>query len=165
MIVRNIQKTDNLSLIAGVYITSFIETYRDFVPDAFLEEMNQDDWLSSVENHKDFFIMIQDQEVIGTASISEGEDDAGEIQSIYLNHDYVDQGYGRLLLNAMVKELSERGYDKAFLWDIKENARSKAFYEKNGFKVTDETRNLNLGGEDFIQVKYVLDIESDFMIR
>src|SRR5699024_2657326 len=113
--------------------------------------MNQDDWLSSVENHKDFFIMIQDQEVIGTASISEGEDDAGEIQSIYLNHDYVDQGYGRLLLNAMVKELSERGYDKAFLWDIKENARSKAFYEKNGFKVTDETRNLNLGGEDFIQ--------------
>lgn len=165
MIVRNIQKTDNLSLIAGVYVASFVEAYKDFVPEAFLEEMNQDAWLSSVENHKDFFVMLQDKEVIGTASIAEGEDDAGEIQSIYLNHDYVDQGYGRLLLNAMVKELSERGYQKAYLWDIKENVRAEAFYEKNGFKVTNITRNLNLGGADFIQVKYVLDIEGDFMIR
>ncbi len=165
MIVRNMKKTDNLSLIADVYIASFIETYKDFVPENILNEINQEDWLRTVENHKDFFVMLQHQEVIGTASISEGIEDAGEIESIYLNHDYVDQGYGRLLLNAMVKELSERGYLTAFLWDIKENVRAKKFYEKNGFKASSETRTLDLGGHPIQQIKYVLDINSDFVIR
>ena len=65
----------------------------------------------------------------------------------------------------MVKELYERGYPQVILWDIKQNKRARKFYEKNGFKITKITRNLNLGNEDFIQVKYVLDIEDNFVMR
>lgn len=168
MIVRNIKRTDDLNRIAAVYVDSFVQTYQDYVPAVYLETINHEAWLNSVNDHQNFFVMLQDKEVIGTASIGDGvgdDEDCGEILSIYLNHDYVDQGYGRLLLNAMVKELYERGYPQVILWDIKQNKRARKFYEKNGFKITKITRNLNLGNEDFIQVKYVLDIEDNFVMR
>lgn len=168
MIVRNIKSTDNLSAIAGVYVKSWIETYKDFVPESFLDEITKESWLENVKDNKNFFIMISNKEVIGTAFISEGDDpndDYGQVESIYLNFENVDQGYGRLLLNAMVKELYERGYPKAFSWVLKENVRARKFYEKNGFKPVGETRNLNLGGSDFIELRYELDMDEAFDFR
>ncbi len=165
MIVRNVQKTDNLSLISKVYIDSFLETYKDFLTPEFIESISQKQWLENLESHKDFFVMLSDQDIIGTASIKESKGDAGEIQSIYLNHDYVDHGYGRLLLHAMAMELLERGYSVAYLWDIKENVRAAKFYEKNGFHKSDETRELDLGAKKLKQVKYTLNLENEFIIR
>lgn len=165
MIVRNVRNTDNLSLISRVYIDSFIETYKDFLTQEFIDSVTQKNWLEGIQNHKDFFVMVSDKDVVGIASIRDAQEDAGEIQSIYLNHDYVDHGYGRLLLHAMAMELLERGYRFAFLWDIKENVRAAKFYEKNGFKQTHETRTLHLGRKELEQVKYTLNLESEFMIR
>lgn len=167
MIVRNMKKSDPITKIKEVYLDSLKEAYKDFVSHEFFAALDVDGWLKNVDD-KNFFVMLQGNEIIGTASISEGEisdDEIGEIESIYLNHDYVDQGYGRLLLNAMVKELYERGYEKVFLWDVKENLRSQAFYEKNGFVLTQETKVLEIGNEKIKQVKYILDIEDDFVIR
>lgn len=160
MKVRNILKTDDLSIISRVYVESFIDTYKDYIPESFINRLEKEGWLESVENHKDFFVMFSDQDVVGCAEISDGDDGdvSGEIKSIYLLKDYVDQGHGRLLLNAMVKELEERGYSKVFLWVQEDNKRAHKFYEKNGFKRIDAHKNLNLGGQDFIVVKYELDI-------
>lgn len=167
MIVRNILKTDNLSLISKVYIDSFIETYKAFISSEFLEGLAKEDWLNDIQNHKDFFVMIQDKDIIGTASIHDrdNEDESGEILDIYLSHDYVDHGYGRLLLHAMAMELLERGYERAHLWDIEENLRAASFYKKNGFSRTDEKRVIKLGGKNLTQVKYSLDLKNEFMIR
>ncbi len=167
MIVRNMKKTDSIEKIKEVYLNSYKETYKAFVSDKFFDGIDVDGWLKEVDENN-FFVMLQDREIIGMSTISEGEDsedEIGEIETIYLNHDYVDHGYGRLLLNAMVKELYERGYEKVYLWDVKENLRSQAFYMKNGFELTDETRVLKINNEEIKKIKYILDIEDDFVIR
>lgn len=165
MKVRNLRKTDNLEIVTKVFLESFVETYKDYVPKENLNRIVEEVLQNSVEDHSDFFVMLDQTDIVGTASIGEGIEESGEIVSIYLSHDYVDQGYGRLLLLAMVDELYERGYEKAYLWDIEENERAKAFYLKHKFKVLDQTRVVDFGGKELKQVKYEMKINPEFMIR
>lgn len=156
MQVRNIKSSDNMIEIAKVYIDSFKNTYEGFLSEDKLNLITQDNWFENIHDYRDFFVLIDQDAIIGMASILDDE-----IERIYLRYDYLDQGYGNLLLNAMVIELTERGYDEICLWDLKENQRATSFYKKNDFVETDSTRNFHFDKDNLKEVKFVLNLKHD----
>lgn len=156
MQVRNIKSNDNMIEIAKVYIDSFKNTYEGFLSEDKLNLITQDNWFENIHDYRDFFVLIDQDAIIGMASILDDE-----IERIYLRYDYLDQGYGNLLLNAMVIELTERGYDEICLWDLKENQRATSFYKKNDFVETDSTRNFQFDKDNLKEVKFVLNLKHE----
>lgn len=155
MQVRNIKSSDNMNEIANVYIDSFKNTYEEFVSEDKLKLITQDNWFENIHDYRDFFVLIDQDAIIGIASILDDE-----IERIYLRYDYLDQGYGNLLLNAMIMELTERGYDEICLWDLKENKRAASFYQKNDFEETSSTRKFPFDKDNLKEVKFVLNLKN-----
>ena len=47
------------------------------------------------------------------------------------------KGYGSMMMNRVLKDIKEAGYSEVVLWVFQENLRARAFYEANGFALTD----------------------------
>lgn len=50
------------------------------------------------------------------------------------------QGYGFHLMNRLLEDMRAEGYRQAVLWVFEENRRARAFYERQGFVPSQETR-------------------------
>jgi ribosomal protein S18 acetylase RimI-like enzyme len=42
-----------------------------------------------------------------------------------------------MMMNRVLKDIKESGYSEVVLWVFRENLRARAFYEANGFALTD----------------------------
>ncbi len=47
------------------------------------------------------------------------------------------KGYGSQMMDKVLKDIKEAGYSEVVLWVYRENNRARAFYEANGFVLTD----------------------------
>ena len=47
------------------------------------------------------------------------------------------KGYGSQMMDQVLKDIKEAGYSEVVLWVFRENLRARAFYEANGFELTD----------------------------
>lgn len=77
--------------------------------------------------------------------------DSGEVISIYFLPDYIGKGYGRKLLDVVMKALTKKGFTEVFLWVLKENSKARVFYESYGFKCADDC----IGENPLREVRYV----------
>ena len=57
----------------------------------------------------------------------------GEIISFYTDPSQRGRGYGGLLFEAAVARLKQAGYPSAYVFVLRENERSRRFYERHGF--------------------------------
>lgn len=73
------------------------------------------------------------------------DDTYGEIWGIYLLPSYWNKGFGTILMNWGINELSDRGYKGASLWVLEENLNARAFYEKLGFTCDGVIKEIRLG--------------------
>ena len=60
------------------------------------------------------------------------------------------KGYGSIMMEHILKEIKEAGFNKVMLWVFKENNRARKFYEKHGFILSDKTKKFC----DAIEVMY-----------
>ena len=51
------------------------------------------------------------------------------------------KGYGSMMMNRVLKDIKEAGYSEVVLWVFRENLRARAFYEANGFSLTDFSKH------------------------
>lgn len=68
------------------------------------------------------------------------DDKTIEITDFYVEPFFVGQGIGTLLVEYLVSQVREKGFQKILLWVIKDNVRARKFYEKNGFINSGKTR-------------------------
>jgi hypothetical protein len=67
----------------------------------------------------------------------------GEVYAIYVLPAYHGRGVGRALLEQGARELRARGFNGMLIWVLRENAPSRAFYERMGGSfVRDEPREI-----------------------
>ena len=59
--------------------------------------------------------------------------DWGEIISFYAHPDERGKGYGGLLIEEAVRRLKEDGYEKVFVFVLRENEGARRFYASHGF--------------------------------
>lgn len=60
------------------------------------------------------------------------------------------KGYGTEMMNYILKDIKNSGFNKVMLWVFKENHRARKFYEKHGFILTEKTQKFS----DYIEVMY-----------
>jgi RimJ/RimL family protein N-acetyltransferase len=155
--------------IAEVHVAAWRWAYRDDLPAEFLEGLTVDDrergwieWLASDER-TGTFVAVQDGGVVGFCSFGASRDDGAteetpEILTIYLLEDAAGHGIGRVLFAAANDCLREHGYERAMLWVMASNERSRRFYERAGWSWDGTTSEHRFDCANVPIVRYTADL-------
>jgi GNAT superfamily N-acetyltransferase len=130
--------------IARVHVRGWQIGYRGIVPDEFLARFSVETmtnrWLGNLaEVSRLETIVAEDDEgaVVGWAGFGASEGDlgpeVGELAGLYVDPDCWDAGVGGALLAAAERGLGAAGFERAVLWTLADNARTRRFYENRGW--------------------------------
>lgn len=100
-----------------------------------------------------------DGEVVGFAIVRPSADDdaspeTGELDGFYTAPAAWGRGAGLALMAAAIEALREDGFASATLWTATDNHRPRRIYERGGWRLDGTTRNRNLGGIAFEELRY-----------
>lgn len=97
----------------------------------FMIMMSQPEKLIEKSLKVDFFVNEYKGEIIGTGCF-----DKGEIRTMFLLPKLQGKGFGKEMLNFLIKYAKSKGYKKVFLYSSPE---AEGFYKKYGFlKIKDD---------------------------
>ena len=148
--------------IARVYVDAWRSTYAALLPHAMLLGMSYErqtrEWSWIIRNRAAAQPVIvaaeANRDVVGFVSFGpsrhrdrpaggrfagEGEANVGEIYTLYVQPEFQERGIGRRLLAAAFAAMVDKGYDRSFLWVLRDNP-SRYFYERVGGKAIAERR-------------------------
>ncbi|WP_211654938.1 GNAT family N-acetyltransferase [Planococcus alpniumensis] len=160
MMIRRARVSDARG-IAKVHVDSWITTYRNIVPDEYLDglkyEEREKQWERNLQHATAFVAENKAGEVIGFADggkerSGDYPDIGGEVYSIYILKAYQGQGVGKLLMQAISKELLGRDIQSMLVWVLKEN-QSSGFYKNLGGTVIDE-KHITIAGKQIPELAY-----------
>ena len=66
--------------------------------------------------------------------------DSAELICIHSLCDNWGKGYGTMMINHILDEIKNSGYNSVVLWVFEKNTRARSFYEKHGFVLTGNTQ-------------------------
>lgn len=159
MEIRHIRQSDDRFAISHIYEESWKFAYKNIIPQSYLESIPVGRWASNLDKEgMNNLVLIEDGMFVGTSCYCKSRfsdfSNWGEIVSIYFLPQYIGKGYGRLLLDVVVKELEQLGFDDIFLWVLEDNARARKFYEKAGFTPSGKYLDDNIGGKELREMQY-----------
>lgn len=160
MEIRRVTDADDFEKIGNIYAQSWKTAYRGIVSQNFLDALSGSRWAPMLAQREyGAYVVLDNGAYVGTSSFHAARDAKmkgwGEIISIYLLPEYFGKGYATPLLQAVVADLSSQGFEHIYLWVLEENARARRFYENNGFRCTSDTANIELGGKELVEVRYI----------
>ncbi len=85
------------------------------------------------DNIRDFFVIYDDNELIGVSALHICWDDLAEVRSLMVRETRRGEGYGAILLEACLKEAEEMEIKKVFALTYKVN-----FFIRHGFHEVDK---------------------------
>ena len=160
---------DDARAIAEVHVASWRWAYRDDLPAEFLDGLTVDDrerewsgWLT--HGARAGTLVAQDGGVlVGFCSFGPSRDEGAsegtaEILTLYLLEDAAGRGIGRALFAAAADRLREHGYDRAMLWVMASNDRSRRFYERAGWSWDGTTSEHRFDCANVPIVRYAADL-------
>ena len=109
--------------VKAAHYYAYQACYRGYLPDDFLDTMPFDQAViertaNSIREHE-YHVAEQDGHVIGFAKLDYPEEQAFEIQALYIHPDQQKQGAGSYLLQELCRLKREQGYKKLIIWTIK----------------------------------------------
>ncbi|MDE4085823.1 GNAT family N-acetyltransferase [Planococcus maritimus] len=147
--------------IAKVHVDSWMTTYRNIVPDEYLDGLKYEDrerlWNRNLQHSTAFVAENEAGEIIGFADGGKERSGdypgiGGEVYSIYILKAYQGRGVGKLLMRAISNELLANDIQSLIVWVLKEN-QSSGFYENLGGKVIDE-KYITIAGKQIPELAY-----------
>ena len=171
MEIRYLNENDDKMLISRIYEKSWKYAYKDIISKDYLDDIKEGRWINNFDIPGwSNMVMIENGEYIGTSTFSKSRydkyPDSGEIISIYLLPEFIGKGYGEKLINAVFNELRKQNYKDVFLWVLEDNISARNFYERIGFKETDDYLNNIIGCKELKEVRYVYMLpDNKFSIR
>lgn len=147
--IRRVNKEDAAAL-AMIQTTSWKTAFRGILSDNDLER------LTDTEKAAFMYQRLLD-EGIGNGYIGEIDGKAhcmaywdsardadmpqyAEIICIHSLPDNWRKGFGRQMMDRILSDISQAGFQKVMLWVFTENLRARAFYEAKGFHLTNKTK-------------------------
>jgi len=101
------------------------------------------------EPESSYLLVVDGDNVAGYGKIKRGEtpdcvkgSDVAEFERIYVDEPWLGKGAGRFLMNALLAEARERGYQSIWLGVWERNHHAIQFYEKCGLAVVGKKRFL-----------------------
>jgi ribosomal protein S18 acetylase RimI-like enzyme len=144
--------------IATVHVASWRVAYRGLLSDGVLDGLSVADraglWsdrLQAAAPRTHTLLVVDGAAVLGFASTGPARDTddatAGELYAIYLDPGAWDRGHGARLHAGALDRLRLDGFTHARLWVLDGNERALAFYRRQGWADTGETKlDRDLGG-------------------
>lgn len=159
MLIRPLTADDDLLAVSRIYEESWKSAYRGIIPQAYLESISEGRWVNNLKSGgMNTLVMLDEGKYVGTSSFAKSRlnpnESIGEIISIYLLPEYIGKGFGRELFRAAVSALEGMGFRDIVLWVLEENARARAFYERNGFAETKFCQTISIGGKELTELLY-----------
>ncbi len=155
--------------LACMHVTSWRETYAGLLPDKMLSSLSVEaraaTWVqimqeASTARSTVIYLAEHDETIIGFGSCgaqrTENLKDKGfdgEVSGIYVLREFQKRGIGARLFRAMSLDLTQRGFNAAALWVLRDNLRARRFYEHYGGKVIAEREDVR-GGAVLIELAY-----------
>ena len=108
--------------------TCFTELGKRFEPDG------RHSFYNYIEDYFEvFYCLVSDEQVIGTVALKKLNDDTAELKALYLDKSYRGQGFGKRLIDIVIKEAEMRGFKSIVLDSMKQYKDARRLYEKCGF--------------------------------
>lgn len=85
-----------------------------------------------------FYVMKNDEEIIGTVGVINKGNHSAELKRMYVNKKYQGKGFGKMLLEKAILFCKENNFIKLELETNKLFTVAHTFYQKNGFKIISE---------------------------
>ncbi len=149
--------------IAEVHVASWQAAYRDLLPQSLLDGLSVDrraaQWQRDIQSDWDIHVAAgSDGQIGGFVAIGRSRDhDAdetvGELMTIYLRPQLWSLGIGGRLHAAGIADLTRR-FEQATLWVLDSNARSRAFYERQGWQPDGTVKPDTIGDTQVAEVRY-----------
>ena len=161
------------SAIAEVHVASWRWAYRDVVPEAALDELDVHErermwsgWLDEETAGAEALVAEDRDEVVGFCSYGPSRDHGvtpatGEVYTLYLREEMAGHGVGRELFAQANERLRALGYERATLWVLASNARTRKFYEAARWSADGTTGAHHIAGDTLPIVRYAIDLPPD----
>lgn len=142
VIVRAAEKTD-IKEMAEVVSRSWRAAYGNLISEddmkLFSNVVRREElFKAGFERGALTYVLLSGRCVKGVCSAEEYKKDGflntAEINQLYLDPSIIGMGFGSMLLEFTLKELSDKGYQQAVLYVMEGNERALRFYERSGFK-------------------------------
>ncbi|MEU9824341.1 GNAT family N-acetyltransferase [Micromonospora chersina] len=154
----------DLMTVGALHQRSRVAAYSSFLPadalaDPTAEAMGRY-WTERVAwegaDHR-MTVAERDGRLVGFSYV--GPDDAGDpatglLNAIHLEPDERGRGTGRALMEDALDAMRARGWSRAALWVLRENATARRFYERGGWTATGEQRDDVIGATVVPQLRY-----------
>jgi|SRR5699024_4394389 len=154
-------ETDDALGVAKVQVDSWKTTYKNIVPDAFLEQMTYENrekkWKGIISYSAVFVAENNRNEIIGFSTggketTGKYSDYQGELYAIYILEAYQRNGIGKQLLEPVIGYLKEKNIVSMTVKVLAEN-KSRLFYESLGAREIDVVE-IQLSGGKLKEIVY-----------
>ncbi len=156
--------------IAEIQVRSWQAAYAEIAPSEVLDALDIADrtirWgerLTLPDDQAHVWIIERERRAIGYSWCGPARDGdlppgTAEVYAIYLHPDAYSTGAGRELFAHAVEDMRRRGYRRAALWTLEENARARRFYEIAGWERDGTSRAGRDGVWEYSEVRYRIDL-------
>ncbi|WP_456271001.1 N-acetyltransferase family protein [Bacillus sp. AK031] len=160
MKIRNATAEDVKS-IARVHVESWWTTYKDIVPNEYLQsltyEAREQLWEQAIPKGHVFAAENENGQVVGFACggkerTGDYPDYRGEIYAIYLLEEYQKQGFGTELIRAVVRHLQENQLNSMLIWVMDGNEAAFFYKALGGLKI--DSTVCEIGGRRLKETAY-----------
>ena len=157
---------DDAEGIAGVQIRGWQTAYRGLLPDELLDSFVIDESarqrrerLEAAPAGERSLVADDEGRVVGWVMSGPSRDtdqdgSFGEVYAIYVDPDVTSRGIGAALLDRALEILRTDGFAHASLWVLRNNARARAFYEREGWRPDGAEKVESLRGFELDEVRY-----------
>ncbi len=138
----------NMSAVVDI-IRSSADWYEEFVePEDMTEHQVDAKWARENFEKRDFYVARVDDDIVGTITMQEVDEDHIYLGYVYLHTDHVGQGYGGMKLDWAAEETRNRGRKAMVLIAHPEAEWAVRAYEKFGFRLVTDDREEILAWAD-----------------
>lgn len=156
-------RCDDAHAIADVHVAAWRSTYRGIVPDDYLADLQvasrERMWKNLLCNQSATCVHVVDDPDAGIVGFVSGGQErngdpqyAGEIYTIYILEQYQRRGYGRKLLEALVRDLLAQKITSMLVWVIAVNPACKFYESLGGIQL--RRQMIDIGGTLVEEVAY-----------
>lgn len=156
---------NDVNTISRIYALSWKTAYKAIVPQKYLDELKTDFWVPSLEKRiksgtAKAMLVCENDTPVGCAVYGRARDqsfpDFGEIVSLYLLPGFFRKGCGKKLMQEVIADMKADGFEKFYLWVLKENAGARKFYENCGFTYSGDECTCEIMQKQLVDVRYIL---------
>lgn len=162
MEIRKARRED-LVEVAKIKINSWKDTYKEFVSNDYLNDMDYkktaEKWNNNF-NNENFIVATEEEKIVGFCrygnridELNRFEEYDGEIYAIYIKKGYKRKGIGKEFVKHAINDLKKQNKKKVIIWCLEQNNEAREFYTKIGGKLLGE-KKAKIGDNIYKEVSY-----------